>query len=82
MDEEMNCTETKKRITVGNRERVTKARTSLVLSLAPIIPFFLSKRSLTKFLTVRKRSRRSNITLILINAKAIILLEKGRACPK
>jgi len=82
MDEEMNCTETKKRMTVGNRERVTKARTNLVLSLAPIILFFLSKSSLTKFLTVRKRRRRSNITLILISAKAIILLEKGRAWPK
>ena len=69
-------------MTVGKRERVTKARTSLVLSLAPIILFFLSKSSLTKFLTVRKRRRRSNITLILISAKAIILLEKGRACPK
>jgi len=39
----MNCTETKKRMIVGNRERVTKARTNLVLSLAPIILFFLSK---------------------------------------
>ncbi|MDZ7698905.1 MAG: hypothetical protein U5R49_18930 [Deltaproteobacteria bacterium] len=82
MEEEINWAETKNKIPVGSRESVRKARTSLVLSLTPMILFFRSKRSLTRFLTVRKRSSSSRITLILISAKARILLEKGESLPE
>ena len=34
-------------------KRVMKATTSFVRNLAPIIPFFLSKNSLTRFLMVK-----------------------------
>ncbi len=78
----MNCTETKKRIIVGNRDRVIKARTNLVLSFAPIMFFLLSKSSLTKFRPVRKRRRRSNITLIFMRAKTRMLLENGSSSPR
>jgi hypothetical protein len=82
MEEEINCTDTKKRMTVGKSERVTKAKTSLVLSFAPMIFFFLSNRSFTRFRTVRKRRRRSRMTLIFIKAKIRMLLEIGRSKPR
>jgi hypothetical protein len=82
MDVDMNCTDTKNRIMVGKSDRVIKARTSFVLSFAPMIPFLLSNRSLTRFRTMRKRRRRSKITFILIRAKTSMLLENGRPCPR
>jgi hypothetical protein len=60
---------------VGRRERVIKARTNLVLSFAPMMPILLSKRSFTMFLVVRKRRRRSRITLMSTRAKTRMLLE-------
>ena len=78
----MNCTDTKNRIMVGRSDRVMKAKTSFVLSFAPMIFFLLSNRSLTRFRTVRKRRRRSRMTFILIRAKTSILLENGRPCPR
>ena len=82
MDVEMNCTETKKRMLVGSSERVMKAKTSFVLSLAPIILFLLSKNSLTMFLMVKKSRSNSRITLILIRAKIRILFDMGRSTPR
>jgi len=82
MDVAINCTETKNRMMVGSRDRIMKARTSLVLSLTPMMFFFRSNRSLTRLRTVRKSRRSSRITLMLMRAKIRILLEKGKSRPR
>ena len=66
----------------GKRDKIIKARTSFVLSLAPIIPFLLSNRSLTRFLKVRKRSNSRRMTLILIKEKIRILSDMGKSTPR
>ena len=47
----------KKSRTVGTRDRVIKATTNLVLSLAPRTFFFLSKTSLTTLRRMRRKRR-------------------------
>ena len=78
----MNCTETKKIIMVGSRERITKANTSLALRPEPITFLFLSNTNLTRFLMVRKRRTRTRMTLILIRAKMRMLSAIGNSIPR
>jgi hypothetical protein len=79
MELEMNWAETKNIIVVGRRDRVMKAMTSFVLILAPMTPLLLSNTSLTRFLTVRKRSNRRRTTLMLINEKTRMESEMGKS---
>src|SRR3990167_8780858 len=64
----------KNRSKVGTRERATKASTKRTRKREPRIPFFLSKRSFTRFRTTRKTSRTSRIMLMLSRRKKAILL--------
>ena len=72
-----NVKRAEKMIMAGSSVRVTKARTSFVLSFAPMISFLLSNSSLTIFLTIRNNSKRRRMTLRLIRAKTKMLPEKG-----
>ena len=78
----MNCTETKNSMMVGRRERLTKATTNLVLSLAPIMFFRRSKSSFTRLRTVKNNRSSKRITLRFMRPKMRILFENGKLSPR